>query len=173
MHWPRWVIGAAPAGPQGLAGQGKGGLGRQAGQAFGPSVGRHLGKPAHVGRQESFLVDRLVGATALELGWAIRRDQQQGDPAKIGLHHRGQQVGHGRTGGGDHRRGLAGSSPPTQGEKRRRTLVEGGQQLQRWPLQQGRSHCQRTGATARAKHDLPQSPFHQSPQQPKAGLKIA
>ena len=141
MDRPRRMICAAPAGPQGLACQGECGIGGQASQALGPTIGGHLGKPAHVGRQESFLVDRLVGATALELGWAIRRNQQQGDPAKIGLHHRGQQVGHGRTGGGDHRRGLAGSSPPTQGEKRRRALVEGSHQLQRWPLQQGRSNC--------------------------------
>jgi hypothetical protein len=43
--------------------------------------------------KKGFLVDGLIGAATLQPRGAISRQQQQGDPALIGLHECRQQVG--------------------------------------------------------------------------------
>ena len=168
MHRPRGLAGA-PGGQQGGVGQlGDGPIGH-GGQASAIA----LAQPAHTRRQETLLVDTLVGATALELVGPIRRDQQQGDGAVIGLHRCRQQVGDGGSGGGDHRCRLARGPAQPQGKKGGGALIHAGVETEPLGLQQAGRLGQGCGAAARAEHHLGQAMAHQRRQEHQRRLQVA
>jgi hypothetical protein len=79
----------------------------------------------HRGRAEQPpLVDGLVGAGAVQLGWPVGGDHEQPDAGVVGFEHRGVEVGGGGPGGaGDGGRPAAGLGQP-QGEEPGRSLVD-------------------------------------------------
>ena len=78
--------------------------------------------------QIGLLVHRLIGAAGLEPFGAISREQQQRQGTEISLHRRRQQIGHRRSGGGDHRGGLAIGAGLAQGKKGCGALINAGEQ---------------------------------------------
>ena len=78
-----------------------------------------LSHPTATAAQKILLIDTLVGSAALEPLGAVGCQQQQGNGGQISLHTGRQQMGHGRTGTGYHRRRQPLAPTETQGEEGR------------------------------------------------------
>jgi len=126
---------------------------------------RSLKQPPAAGQQEAFLGHGLIGAAGLQVLRPVGAQQQQRDGAQIGLHGGGQQLGHGRAGGGDHGGGSAQTAAQAQREEGGRAFIDGRVQTQAPALQQGGGHRQGGRAAAGAEHQMLQSSPLQGGQQ--------
>jgi hypothetical protein len=107
--------------------------------------------------EEILLVHALVGTASLEPIGPVGAEQQQGDGAMVGLHAGRQQLGHRRSGGGDHGGGQASGPGEPKGEEGGRTLIEGGVQAKSPALQQARRNREGSRTAARAEHGVHQA----------------
>ena len=118
---------------------GLGGQRLHSGRLHPPQAGSGcLAEPTAATPEEVLLVHALVSPASLEPIRPVGAEQQQGNGSMVGLHAGGQQLGHRRSGGGDHGGGHACGPGEPKGEEGGRTLIKGGVQAKSPMLEQAR-----------------------------------
>ena len=90
----------------------------------------------------------------------------------VGLHAGGQQLGHGRSGRGDHGSGSAGGPGEPKGEEGGGTLIKGGVKHESPPLQQAGRDRQGGRTAARAENPMHQPGPQETTQKLEGGPEV-
>ena len=130
-------------------------------------------KPSTGWAEKVLLIHGLVGTTSFQASRPISREQEQRLARTIGFYRRGKQIGHSRSGGGDHRDGTACSGCHSERQKPRRSLINRWEDIQLTPCcDQATRHRKGTRSASRAENNPAEPPAHQRLNQRDRSVQI-